>query len=176
VTDKLRFDDWYYGGPFLRVENPDTDFPRRDPLTPISSEWRTRTELDGQIQGERFVAPFNDANSVDDILGGLLFAAEYPDGWDDDERHRFPTIQGILAETTLRLETKLRHKTSAERGAAFTSALELLRSAARLFAAGQYELAQEEVWKAHAAIETGNRSKRRKTSFVADSEGGVSGA
>jgi hypothetical protein len=170
----LRFDDWYYGGPYLPVGNPDTDLPRRDSSIPVTEDCRARIEFDGKIGGERFIAPFHDENSVGEIHGTLLVAASYPNGWSEDERYRFPTIQGLLAEAALRIETKLRRKPTRRRAAAFRAALELVRSAAARFATGEYEAAQRDVWQAHTVMEREKGGKRRKTAFIVDTEGNVS--
>jgi hypothetical protein len=170
---KLRFDEWWYGGPYLRVANPDIDLPRRDPTAPISDAFLTATELDGMVNGERFVAPFHDANSVDEILAGLLVSAEYPDGWDESERYFYPTIQGSLAEITLRLETKLRRKPGKARATCFSAALDAVRSAVLLFAAGNYSAGQDQLWLAHNILEAGNRSRRRRASFIVAPDGSV---
>jgi len=173
---ELRFDTWWYGGPYLRVDHPDADLPRRDSSIAISDASLANTELDGIVNGERFVAPFNDANSVDEILGALSFSAEYPDGWDDDERYFYPTIQGTLTEIALRLETKLHRNPGKERATCFTSVLESVRLAMPLFASGGYQAGQDLLWAAHDLLLTGNRRERRKASFIAGPDGSVSSA
>jgi hypothetical protein len=55
------------------------------------------------FQGERIIAPFHDGNTAEDILGELVVAMAYPDGWNEDERYMYPTIQGLLASIRDRL-------------------------------------------------------------------------
>lgn len=77
MARKLRFPDWLYGGPYLRVSDPENDLPRRDPRVPISFEMRESTELNGVVEGERYVAPFRDGNTLEEILGCIDLAQGY---------------------------------------------------------------------------------------------------
>jgi hypothetical protein len=129
--------------------------------------------FDANIQGERFVAPFHDDNSIDEILAGLAQAADYPQGWDDDQRLKFPTIQGALAEIRLRLETKLRKRLARHRLTAFALALDLVRQGGLLIELGSYEAASELLWKAHNSVEDGNKAPRRKAIFLVHPDGTV---
>jgi hypothetical protein len=173
MTQRLNFPEWYYGGPYLRVQDPDRDLPRRDPSAPVSPEWQTAIEFNGMVAGERFVAPFRDANTIDDILGDLLLAETYPMGWDENERHYFPTIQGAVAELVLRLETKLRSNRSRVRANWFNLALDQIREAGRLFAAARYSEAGVALREAESLIRQGNRANRRKASFSVGPDGTV---
>jgi hypothetical protein len=157
----LRFDEWYYGGPYLRVENPDADLPRRNPSVPLSANFVERTEFDGQIRGERLVAPFHDGNTAGEILGELSFAGDYPNGWDDEERYVYPTIQGMLAIIALRIETKLRRKPGKARADQFALALEHVRSGATLFTAGSYDAAQDQLRIAYDVVQSAKPKKKR---------------
>ena len=134
----MRFPEWYYGGPFVRVERPDVDLPRRDPSAPITEEARQSVERTGAVGGERLVPPFGDANTLDDILGCVLLAEGYPGRWDEEERFAYPTIQGLLAEIADRLETELRRARGSSR-VSLEPALQLAREAAGAYAAGLYD-------------------------------------
>jgi hypothetical protein len=171
MKQNLRFPDWYYGGPYLRVGNPDADLPRRDPAVPISPERQARTEFDGAIEGERLIAPFRDANTVECVLGALLQASDYPDTWDDESRYVYPTIQGCLAEIDLRLETKLRNKIGRSRAGWLTLALDRVRKAMQLFATRDCESAKQMVRLAYDLVSSGNKVGRRKVSFVVGPDG-----
>ena len=171
MNQVLRFPLWYYGGPYQRVSNPDSDLPHRDPSVPISPDFRARTEFEGNLQGERLLAPFHDSNSVEDILTELSIATEYPHSWSDEERFVYPTIQGSLAQAVLRLETKLKHEPGRVRASGFTLALNHIHQAAALFAGRNYESARAALQKAHDLIEQCNRATRRKVSFVVGPDG-----
>jgi len=174
MKSTLRFPDWYYGGPYLRVPHPDSDLPRRDPKRPVTPAEQTRVEVSGGFGGERLVAPFRDANSIEEIVTELVLASDYPRSWDDDERFQYPTIQGLLARLVLRLETKIRHTSGQVRANWFTLALADIRRSADLFAAGAYDQAQEHVRKAQSLVEEGNRVTRRKVSFLVGPDGSTS--
>ena len=171
MNQRYRFPEWYYGGPYLRAQDPDADLPRRNPAVPISPDWQANTEFDGMIEGEKLVAPFHDANTVEEILAGLYHAGTYPDYWDDDQRYVYPTIQGLLARIVLRLETKIRHKPGRVRTNWFTLALEEVRLASAIFAKGNYDSGRGHIQKAHDLVEQGNRASRRKLSFVVGVDG-----
>jgi hypothetical protein len=176
MTPVLRFPEWYYGGPYVRIANPDSDLPRRDPTHPVTAEAQADVEFEGTFDGERYVAPFRDANGVDNMIGGLLLASGYPDTWNDEERFRYPTIQGTLARVALRLATKVANNPGRIRANWFTLALTDVRRAAELFASGEYGEAQAHARKAQALIEQGNRAARRKVSFVVGPDGTTSKA
>lgn len=167
----LRFPDWYYGGPFLPVGSPDSDLPVRDAATPIAPSTQARVETDGTQDGERVVAPFGDTNSVDLIVSELDRAAEYPEGWGEDETKRYPTIQGLLARARLRIETKLRRRAGKVRANWFGHALEHTLRAAELFAASGYAEGQRHSVEARDLMAQGNRASRRATTFIVAADG-----
>lgn len=166
----LRFPEWFYGGPYLRVDDPDRDLPRRDGAIPIDAQQRARVEFDGIIEGERIVAPFNDANGMTEILSCLVFLGDYPD-WQEERRWQYPTVQGLLAETVLRLETKLARNPGKLRTVWFSEGIIRLGSVGQLFATGRYEEATAIVRTVHDNVEQGNRTSRRKTRFVVGPSG-----
>ena len=170
MTDRPRFPLWYYGGPFLRIQDPDADLPRRKSST-VPRETLERIEFTGVVNGERLVAPFHDSNSLDEMLGALFLAAGYPESWHEDERYVFPTIQGSLAEVVLRIKTKLARNPGQIRANWFALALEHVREASKLFAARDYAGARERVWQAHDSLQQGNKASRRKATFVVDPSG-----
>lgn len=133
----LMFPNWYYGGPFARVSNPDTDLPVRVDRV-VSDAQRERTEQQGVLDGERLVAPFHDGNTVENILGAVLLAMAYPAGWDEDERFLYPTIQGLLAN----IRDRLVEKTGRLRGpkaARLAKAIPCVQAAAEAYARSEYD-------------------------------------
>jgi hypothetical protein len=173
MADEFRYPMWLYGGPFLRVDDPDRDLPRRAPGSPVSQAMRDQVERDGTVDGERYVAPFGDANSIGDILPSLWRLSDYPHGWSDEERYVYPTVQGLLTKTAMRLESRLGRKPGRVRGAWLSDALSKLRASSELFAAGRYEDARRTVSEAQDQVEQGNRASRRKVRFLVASNGDV---
>lgn len=171
MSNPLRFPDWYYGGPFLRVDNPDRDLPRRDTSAPISEAMRAQVEFDGMRDGERLIAPFNDANGIDEMLAPLELIADYPDKWSDDQRWVYPTVQAEIAWVKLRLETKLAHRPGRTRSNWFREALVRVDRLSSLVADGNYREASELALAARDLISQGNRASRRKVSFVVGPDG-----
>jgi hypothetical protein len=134
---RLTFPEWYYGGPFARVSNPDADLPRR--LEPeVSEAQRQRTEQHGMFDGEHIVAPFHDGNTAEEILGELFVAMAYPDGWDEDQRYFYPTIQGLLAIIRDRLVEKSR-RLRGSKAAWLAEAIPCVKVAAEAYARSDYE-------------------------------------
>jgi hypothetical protein len=158
----LRFPDWMYGGPYVCVSDPDRDLPRRDPRVPLTMAHVLHTEQDGVVKGERFVAPFRDANSLDEILGCLLFAQEYPGAWDNDERYRYPTIQGLLTEAILRIETKISRTSIESKSNWFREALDRVVRARTSYSEGHYSVGEELLAEAAELLQSGNKAHRRK--------------
>ena len=101
----LQFPDWYYGGPYLRVSEPDRDLPRRVLGFKVEDSVRNRVEMAAKT-GEKLVPPFRDANSIDDALGELDSCLGYPKLWEEAEIWQYPTIQGIVATSFDRLREK----------------------------------------------------------------------
>ncbi len=167
MTAALRFEAWLYGGPFLRVANPDTDLPIRDPNVALSREHRELTERADSTGPERIVPPFGDANSAGDILSELSLARNYPALWNEEERYTYPTIQGLLALVVLRLETKVVVGTGNRiRNAWFSRALEQVKAAQLAFAAGAHARGCTLASEAYQLVEQGNKAHRRKITFV----------
>ena len=161
----LRFSPRYYGGPFLSVDHPDSDLPRRDPHAPVPAEVQARVELSGDLNGERIIAPFRDGNESEAILGQLHLAEGYPTEWSEEERAQFPTIQGLLAEVVDRLEEKASRATGARRswlGEALASA----QSAAAAYAKGEYELGADSVRACADYIRGAGRRRKRSTPIL----------
>jgi hypothetical protein len=153
------FPERYYGGPFCRVSNPDADLPRRaEPV--VDDAARQRTEQNGMFQGERIIAPFHDGNTAEDILGGLTFAMAYPDGWDEEERYVYPTIQGVLAE----VRDRLAEKSSRLRGAKaawLSEAIPFVTTAATSYARGEYEAGRKALRSAGDLVVGAGRAGKR---------------
>ena len=149
----------YYGGPFLTVTHPDRDLPRRDPEAPIPAEVQERVEFSGHINGQRIIPPFHDANGSEDILGQLFIAEDYPSGWSDEERARFPTIQGLLAEVVDRLEEKASRATGPRRSW-LGEALVCARAAAAAYARGEYSIGADSLSACAEYIRGAGRRRR----------------
>lgn len=157
----LRFAEWYYGGPYARVSDPDGDLPRREPGHSVAPETQSQVERDGRFHGERVVAPFGDGNTIEDILGELFLASGYPDEWDDEERYIYPTIQGVLAEVGDRLSEKARR--SPRRQAAWLrEALQQVAAAAAAFRVGEYSAGALAVQSAMETVRDSKRVVRRR--------------
>jgi hypothetical protein len=157
----LKFPEYYYRGPFLRIQNPDTDLPRRVDGQRVSEATRRHVETTGVVDGERLVAPFGDANTLEEIEGTLLLAAEYPTGWDEEERYQFPTIQGSLAESVDRLRDRARRSAGA-RQRAFKDAMSAVQEAAESYRRGDYPKGEEAVYRAIDALKGASRPKRHR--------------
>lgn len=163
MTD-LRFPEWYYEGPYERVQDPDGDLPRRTVGASISPEVHAAVECSGIRDGERFVAPFRDANTLDDLLGGLLLAEGYPEEWSEEERSFFPTIQGTLAEVT----DRIRDKVSRVRGAKeawLSEALEAVHGASVAYSQHDHERGRTFVREAAELVRGASRASKRARVF-----------
>jgi hypothetical protein len=176
MSDKPRYADYYYGGPYICVKNPDCDLPMRDFFHPITDDQRAKVEFDGTLDGERIVAPFGDSNELDDILGLLTVAQGYPESWSEDERTRFPTIQGILVEAIDRVATKIRLCKQVRRRSWFNLALEALQEAREYYSTGQYDEGRRAVQGADDLLRKGNKADKRKTAFIAGPGGDITKA
>jgi hypothetical protein len=147
---ELLFPEWYYGGPFARIANPDVDLPRRASSVILESQ-RKRTEMDAVVDGARIIAPFHDANTIEDVLMELWSAMGYPHRWTEEERFVYPTIQGLLAI----LRDRLISKTTRARGrkaAWLTEALSFVDAARDEYAQAAYEAGEQALRRAEDLI------------------------
>lgn len=151
----LKYHDMYYLRHWERVEEPDQDLPRCD-FMPVGGADLDR-EQDRNISGERLIAPFNDGNSLNDILGGLGVADGYNEYWDDTEKYIYPTIQGLLMEVADRIREKLRRNKNAYRAELFGRAVLVVETAKDLFFDHRYDEAKERLWEAQRLLEDGNK-------------------
>jgi hypothetical protein len=143
----------------------------RDPSQPISAKQQEVVERSNLTGPERLVPSYNDANTVEDILCELLAACDYPDGWDEAERYQYPTIQGTLSLTLMRLDNKLAHERNRTRHAWFSRATEKVKEARRAFAMGNYADGRTLSSEAYDLIERGNKAHRQKAAFVVGPDG-----
>ncbi len=155
--------DLYYLGPFARVSDPDKDLPRRA-VSSYGSYARERDdeiESDRNIKGEKFIAPYNDANSIDEIYSGLWIAMVYPDDcWDDQERNVYPTIQGSLVEIADRIRDKLRRNKNPIRAEYFTRALTDVERAKEAYFVGNYSEGEQLLGSCVDSLMSGNKPNR----------------
>jgi hypothetical protein len=133
----LPYPEWYYGGPFARVTNPDSDLPRREEA-PIPESQRKRTEMHAISSGERIIAPFHDGNTIEDVLMELRSGIGYPTGWSEEDRFVYPTVQGLLARVRDRLVEKSARSRS-RKGAWLTEAISFVDRARQAFSRSDYE-------------------------------------
>ena len=156
-----RFHDYYYGGPYVRVGDPNRDLPRREPnkrLEPYQKEREQNRNLDG----ERFFAPFSDENSLGDIEGAIGYAGMYPN-WDDDAIHVYPTIQGLLMEVSDRIREKIGRSKQPRRNEFFTRALIEVEKAKNAYAGGEYDAGERYLDLADKYLRDGNKTARETT-------------
>ena len=151
----------YYGGPFLRVGDPDRDMPVRDPAVPLTAQRRAHVESAGSNAGERLIPPFRDGNSTDDILAELNFALGYPENWDEKEKSIFPTIQGTLAVAKDRLHEKAKRTKGPQREWLLRAA-ESTRVAADAFAAKQYADGRRTLEECVELVAGASRNRRKR--------------
>ena len=157
---RLRFAEWYYGGPFVAVAKPDADLPRRSSGVPIPEDTRRLVETEGRVEGERIVAPFRDGNTLEHVLSEIQAATGYPDEWPEDDRAVYPTIQGALA----RIADRLQERASRSRGrkaAWLQEALLAIRAAAAAYSASDYRGGASSLREAEDLVQGASRAGRR---------------
>lgn len=149
-----KYPDWYYLGPFKKVEDPDRDLPVRE-NTELSAH-DIAMETDRNIGGERLIAPFNDANSIGDISGCILSASGYPK-YCDPELMACGVLQWNLAQATDRIREKVRRSRNIARNRCFETAIRVIEAAKDLYFDRKYEEAEELLWKAEELLRTSNK-------------------
>ena len=107
---KRPYHDYYYLGEKKKVKDPNKDLPRL--ITEPSTGALEEVAKEGLFDGERYVAPFGDANRFDEIEGSI-FANSYFPVWENWHIQQV-TIQGALMEITDRVRDKLKRKPKEE--------------------------------------------------------------
>jgi hypothetical protein len=156
----LKFPEWYYGGPFSRVADPNRDLPRRLDGASVDEATIRRIEFDGNLDGERLVAPFHDANTLHEILASIELVACYPDCWDEDELFYYPTLQGSLAEAEDRIRDRMRRTKATTKLSAYSSALRDVATARLLIAEGRHAEASDLLWGTANLLQESNSAHR----------------
>jgi hypothetical protein len=111
--------------------------------------------------------PFNDDNTLEDIMGCYLVASNCRDGESDSD------IDKKVAQFVERIEDKLKRNRNKTRRNWFTVALEHAQRAQQEYRDRQFERGSESLRQAWEHLESGNKASRRHTTFIAGSEGGV---
>jgi hypothetical protein len=131
-----KYPDWYYLGPFKVVEDPDRDLPVREKQA--LSDYDIENESDRKIDGERLIAPFNDSNSLGDVIGCILVSLGYPRRR-DPEASAIGQLQWHLAEATDRIREKIRRSKNTKRNESFEEAIRAIELAKDLYFERHYE-------------------------------------
>jgi hypothetical protein len=155
-----RFAEWYYGGPFVAVGNPDADLPQRSSGAPIPESTRRHVETEGRVEGERIVAPFRDGNTIEHILSEIQAATGYPNEWPEEDRTVYPTIQGALARIADRLQEKA-SRSRRQKAAWLHEALLAIRAAAAAYSASDYRAGGSSLREAEDLVQGASRAGRR---------------
>jgi hypothetical protein len=151
-----KFPEWYYLGPYCRVEDPDRDLPNRECLE--LTAYDRELETDRNIEGERLIAPFNDANSIDEAYGALLSASGYP-AFSDAELTSTGHLQDSLAMAADRTREKLRRNKNATRATHFENAIRAIELAKDMYFDAKYADGEELIFEAERLLQAGNKGK-----------------
>ncbi|EEF60145.1 hypothetical protein [Pedosphaera parvula] len=111
--------------------------------------------------------PFNDDNTMGHISGCYLVASAWPDFDSNLE------INKKVAEFVERIEDKIARNRNKTRHNWFMIALGYARQAQQHYRNGQIETGRKLLRQAWEQLESGNKANRRKTTFVAGSDGKV---
>lgn len=151
-----KFPDWYYLGPYRKVDDPDRDLPTR--IETELSAHDIAKETDQNFGGERLIAPFNDANSMEDIRGCLLVAGGYPK-FGARDLIALGMQQGNLAEAADRLRVKIRRSKNVKRNACFEDVIRAVEFAKNLYFDRQYDDGKSVLYQAIMLLQEGNKPK-----------------
>jgi hypothetical protein len=150
----FKYPEWYYVGPYKPVDDPDRDLPVREFEYSSSFEWDI--DNDRMVQGERLIAPFNDSNSLSDIIGCVLSAASYPE-FADSQLKGIGHLQSSLAQAADRIREKLRRNRNPVRAKFFEDAIRFIELAKDCYFDRKYAEGNEAVWRAEQLLRTGNK-------------------
>jgi hypothetical protein len=153
ALDLFKFPEWYYMGPFKLAEDPDRDLPIRE--WDYTGRFESDADNDRNLQGERLIAPFNDSNSLGDILGCLFSASGYPEHSDPG----IGFVQWNLAIAADRVRDKLRRNKNPSRAALFEDAVRHIELAKDLYFDRDYDEGKKSLWLAEKLLRKGNKAK-----------------
>ncbi len=108
---------------------------------------------------------FNDANSLEDIVGCTLLAESWPQSCNEVDVHQ------LLIEITERIGEKLLRNKNPIRSAWFVNAKEFVQQARTCYDTGDLNRGRELLAAAREQLESGNKAHRRKTAFIVDPDG-----
>jgi hypothetical protein len=111
--------------------------------------------------------PFNDNNTLEDIMGCYLVASYWREGSSDGDIHE------QLDEFVERIQDKLARNRNKARHNWFTIALEHAQRAQQQYRDCQFESGRQSLRLAWEHLESGNKASRRHTTFLAGSDGEV---
>jgi hypothetical protein len=151
-----KYPDWYYLGPFKVVEDPDRDMPVRE--KDDLSDYDIENESDRMIDGERLIAPFNDSNTLSDIVGCILAGLGYPKSR-DPELNAIGQLQWNLAETTDRIREKAGRGKNAMRNGFFEDAIRVIELAKDLYFDRRYADGEKLIIQAEKLLREGNKTR-----------------
>jgi len=144
-------------GPYVPVADPDRDLPVRGLID--LSDYELEREVDRNIGGQRQIAPFNDANSLDDILGSLISASVYPQ-FVNAEFAALGMLQADLAKAADRIREKLRRNKNADRKFAFENAVRAIEMAKDMYFDRRYQDGESLLHHAEKLLTDGNRKRK----------------
>lgn len=150
----FKYPDWYYPMACQPVDDPDRDLPVPYPKYFESFEWDI--DNDRAVLGERLIAPFNDSNSLSDILGCILVASGYPE-FGDPELTAIGELQMCLAKAADRIREKLRRNRKPTRATYFENAIRHVEAAKDFYFDREYEKGKEALWTAERLLQEGNK-------------------
>ena len=110
--------------------------------------------------------PFNDDNTLEDIEGCYLVLT-----WKNAKSER--DFDKSISEFIERIENKLARTRNKIRHNWFSIALDYAKQAKQHYRDGQVEIGRELLRKAWEHLESGNKASRRKTTFIAESDGNI---
>jgi hypothetical protein len=150
-----KFPEWYYLGPYVRVDDPDRDLPNRERLE-LTDQDRL-IERTGNFDGERLIAPFNDANSIEEIYGALGQTWEYPE-FVDSGLNEIGHLQECLARAADRIREKLSRNKNPIRSKLFCDAIRAIELAKDLYFDREYKRAGDLVFEAEKLLQEGQKA------------------
>jgi len=110
---------------------------------------------------------FNDENTLEDIRGVYLLASCWGESMPDVDIHK------QAAEFVERIEYKIARNRNRTRHNWFAIAMHHARTAKQQFGGGDFKSGRESLDLAWRHLESGNKASRRRTTFVAGSDGGI---
>jgi hypothetical protein len=150
----FKFPDWYYPIGCKPVDDPDRDLPFPSMEYDWSFEWEIDNDrMDG---GERLIAPFNDSNSLSDILGCIAITSAYPDSCPPELR-AIGSLQTSLAKAADRIREKLRRNRNPIRASFFEDAIRHVEAAKDYYFDREYTKGRETLWSAERLLREGNK-------------------